>query len=407
MSIIRNSKQLSMEEESKGLERFQKKPLNEIFVKSQNQIQLTEYAKSLLSKSLTEEMVFLYKKQKEEGERVLKQQKDKEEKARLKILELEKKKDEEIKKKIMAILPEFLTDLLEEEETPNKFENIFGKTDNISGFLPLRDNANEFKGNPEIKNTIMSLAKNKPLYRKIRGDGNCFYRAAVIQYFEKLLEEEIVLDKKKINSSKIIKFVIEVYKSDLIICKNEGNNRDLIDFLQDINNMKYVLNRNIAEILFHKFYFEEKYPNKKEAYKKLLDLIQEKLNTKPGLDVSLIVFLRSFILKKYKENFSIYKDFIFDNEAENVLSKFGTEGENLIIPLAADALEANVVINMVHTDRKNNKITLLVDKYEGHLSGQKKKFDIQMYFKPGHYDCLYEREFYGKYIEDQADFKDL
>ena len=114
--------------------------------------------------------------------------------------------------------------------------------------------ANEFKGNQEIKNTIMSLAEKKPIYRKIRGYGNSFYRKAVIQYFEKLLEEPIDLDKKKINTSKIIKIVEKVFKGDLIKCKFAGNNREL------------------------KIY-EEKYENKEVAYKKLLELIQEKLNT--------------------------------------------------------------------------------------------------------------------------------
>ena len=60
--------------------------------------------------------------------KVLKQQKDKEEKARLKAIEKIYKKDYEIKEKIMENLPKYLKDLLEEKDISNEFENILGKT---------------------------------------------------------------------------------------------------------------------------------------------------------------------------------------------------------------------------------------------------------------------------------------
>jgi len=41
-----------------------------------------------------------------------------------------------------------------------------------------------------IRNNLGKLKKECPLYREVRGDGNCFYRAAFYYYFEILLSQE-------------------------------------------------------------------------------------------------------------------------------------------------------------------------------------------------------------------------
>jgi len=310
-------------------------------------------------------------------------------------------KTQKIREKIKKLLPKSIINIID-DKTPSKFTAyLLGQHTNVSGFLPLYEHANEFKGNNDIKNMINNLGNEKPLFRKIRGDGNCFFRAAVIQYFEKLLEDNIELDKESIAQSRVIIFVKGVLQGKLIKCKLETENLDLEGALKDVDSLKEVLQKNVCEILLEKFVLEKKLKDKNLAYQKLLELIQDRINNVPGLDIALIVFLRSWIQKSYTEHLEEYKNFIYDNSAEEILKTYGLEAENVIIPIVADALECKVIINIVHTDYSTKKTTLLKEEYESLLGkNANKDITLNMYFRPGHYECLYDRGFYAKYYKD-------
>ena len=289
--------------------------------------------------------------------------------------------DKKIREKIKELLPKSIVEIIEEDTPAGIQAQVLGNTLNVSDFLPIEEHANEFKGNAEIRSAILELGQEKPLFRRIRGDGNCFFRAAVIQYFERLLADDIELEKRKIAKSRVIIFVKEILKGKLIKCKAESDNPELIAALEDTNALKNVLQKNVCEILFEKFFLEMKLDD----------------------NIALIVFLRSWILKNYKDHFEEYKNFIFDDSAENILKTYGLEAENVIIPIVADALECSVTINMVHTDYKNNKKTTVhSETYDGLIDGKKanKDINLNMYFRPGHYECMYDRSFYKQYFKN-------
>jgi len=321
--------------------------------------------------------------------------------------DMKNKSKEKIRKKIKKLLPKMLVEIIEDDIPSGLNVQLIGPNLNISEFLPLQDHAKEFKGNNDIKNTILELGLDNPLFRKIRGDGNCFFRVAAIQFIEKLLEDDIELDKFSIAKSRVIIFLKELLNVK-IKCNLETDNPKLEIALKDVDSLKYVLKKNISEILLEKFVLEIKHTSKKVAYRKLLDFFQEKINSISGFDIALVVFLRSWILQIYRDNLEVYKNFIYDNSAEGILKTFGLEAENVIIPIVADTLECTVTINMVHTDYKTKKTILLVEKYTG-LLGKKANEDINlnMYFRPGHYECLYDRMFYKKYYKDIPGFEDL
>lgn len=311
--------------------------------------------------------------------------------------------DKKLREKIKDLLPTMIVELIEQDTPAGIQAQVLGNTLNVSGFLPIEEHANEFKGNMDIRNAIMELGQEKPLFRRIRGDGNCFFRAAVIQYFERLLADDIELEKKKIAKSRVITFVKEVLKGKLIKCKSESENPELVAALADTSALKDVLQRNVCEILFEKFFLEIKLGDKNLAYRELLKFIEDKINNVRGFDIALIVFLRSWIFNNYKEHFEEYKNFIFDDSAETILKTYGLEAENVIIPIVADALECSVTVNMVHTDYKNNKKTTVhSETYDGLIDGKKtnKDINLNMYFRPGHYECMYDRGFYKQYFKD-------
>lgn len=306
--------------------------------------------------------------------------------------------DKKFLKKIKNLLPLSLVEILEEEGPYDIGNEVLGNIINISGFLPIQEIANEFKGNFEIRNIIMELGKEKPLFRRIRGDGNGFFRAVIILYFEKLLADDIQLDKKMIAKSRIITFVKEILKGKLIKCNSGTNNLDFKVALEDTDALKEVLQRNVCEILLEKFFLEVKLGDKALAYRELLKFIEEKINNVKGFDLALIVFMRSWILKFYNEHFEEYKHFIYDNSAETILRTYGSEAENVIIPIVADILDCSVTIDMIHKNQGATELNQVT--YNGFLESKKgnKDININLYFMPGHYDCIYDRSFYTKYF---------
>ena len=189
--------------------------------------------------------------------------------------DMKNKSKEKIRKKIKKLLPKMLVEIIEDDIPSGLNVQLIGPNLNISEFLPLQDHAKEFKGNNDIKNTILELGLDNPLFRKIRGDGNCFFRVAAIQFIEKLLEDDIELDKFSIAKSRVIIFLKELLNVK-IKCNLETDNPKLEIALKDVDSLKYVLKKNISEILLEKFVLEIKHTSKKVAYRKLLDFFQEK-----------------------------------------------------------------------------------------------------------------------------------
>lgn len=51
---------------------------------------------------------------------------------------------------------------------------------------PLTEHLKQYT-NPTIRQSLENAMKGFPVYRKIRGDGNCFYRAFICGYLEMAL----------------------------------------------------------------------------------------------------------------------------------------------------------------------------------------------------------------------------
>lgn len=89
-------------------------------------------------------------------------------------------------------------------EEGKKFEHLKTIADiDIAGFLLIRSPkdyfgplmtiqslTNEFKYNQDMIEKVMTLEKTYEYYRKIRGDGNCYYRCIMFGLFEQLLDDK-------------------------------------------------------------------------------------------------------------------------------------------------------------------------------------------------------------------------
>lgn len=59
--------------------------------------------------------------------------------------------------------------------------------DNVSDPVPFTTRFEYYQYNPQVLKQIKEMAKEFSLYRKVKGDGNCFYRAFNFAFLEMAL----------------------------------------------------------------------------------------------------------------------------------------------------------------------------------------------------------------------------
>ena len=76
-------------------------------------------------------------------------------------------------------------------------QNIAASSDVVSDKLPLKVLEEEFSNDEVYKSKIAKLSEKYSEFRRIRPDGNCFFRAVGFRLFEWLLEAEAEFEKVK------------------------------------------------------------------------------------------------------------------------------------------------------------------------------------------------------------------
>lgn len=256
-------------------------------------------------------------------------------------------------------------------------------------------------------------------YRKIKGDGNCFYRSISYLFLETiLLEKDISLLNSVIieinndtvplllcDSSPLYSLSSFLLDSDRL--KNAISNPlcSLLSFLQqdkklDEDNHIYVnsstlqTNSNKQERLNMN---EEVKDNYKLAYEKggigrrLLKLFNEDF----FFDLGMIVYVRSKIYSffKEKEKMKFYEPFIDDFEGlQKKIRIFDKEAESSIIALAAEVFNINLEIYILHIitkKRRKQKVDVFVERHEPKFGNNHARRSLKLIFRPGHYDIGY------------------
>ena len=72
----------------------------------------------------------------------------------------------------------------------------------VSEKFPLQQLEQEFEADPVFKSKITKLGEKYSQFRRIRPDGNCFFRAVGFRLFEKLREDATELTRKSVVSKK-------------------------------------------------------------------------------------------------------------------------------------------------------------------------------------------------------------
>ena len=250
-----------------------------------------------------------------------------------------------------------------ENEISIEYENALRQeielnTPLISEQLPINILLNDYKNNVEYSKSIKAVTNKYKYIRKVRRDGNCFYRSFIYRLFEYIcmknnntLFEQI---KKKIFDSK-----------DLI----QRNGYDWT-FIEDF-----------YKIFYTQFYYSfNSLQTKGVTVRDYLDALFKDKETGNYL----IYFIRFCIAAYLKENsflYEVYVDMPFQSWITNEVEAIDHEADQIQIMACVNYFDIGVKIEYLNPE-KNEVVKFPEDKLD-------KDIFIIVLFTPGHYDILY------------------
>ena len=259
----------------------------------------------------------------------------------------------------------------EEEKKDNKksendlildYENTLRKeieltTPLISDELPISKLTEEYKSNEEYLKSIENISKKYKTYRKVRRDGNCFYRSFIYRLFE-----QACIRNDKVLFEKIKQKIIESKK------------------LTEKNGYEWAVVQDFYEIFLKEF---------NECFNSLSNGIipreyLDKLfsdNEKGNYMIYFIRFCLAAYLKENKDNYKSYIEIDFDEWIRKEVEAIDHVADQIQIMACVNYFDVGVKIEYLNKF-KNEVVKLPENKPDN-------EFFIYLLFSPGHYDILY------------------
>ena len=237
-------------------------------------------------------------------------------------------------------------------------EQIELSTPLISEQLNINILLEDYKNNFEYSNSIKEITNKYKYIRKVRRDGNCFYRSFIYRLFE-----YICMKNDNVLYEKIKKKIMEA--KDMI--KNNGYDWTFIE--------------DFYKIFYTQFYYSfNSLQTKGETVRDYIDaLFKDK-----EAGNYLIYFIRFCIAAYLKENsflYEVYVDMPFQNWITNEVEAIDHEADQIQIMACVNYFDIGVKIEYLNSV-KNEVMKFPEDKPE-------KDIFITVLFTPGHYDILY------------------
>ena len=228
----------------------------------------------------------------------------------------------------------------------------------ISDQLPIIVLLSDYENNFNYSKSIKEITNKYKFIRKVRRDGNCFYRSFIYRLFEHICmknnKEMFEYIKKKITDAK-----------DLI--QNNGYDWTFIqDFYNIFNNQ-----------------FNTAFNSLQSKGVSVRDYLDTLFSDKEAGNY-LIYFIRFCIAAYLKENsflYEVYVDMPFQNWITNEVEAIDHEADQIQIMACVNYFDIGVRIEYLNPD-KNEVMKFPEDKPD-------KDIFITVLFTPGHYDILY------------------
>ena len=252
---------------------------------------------------------------------------------------------------------------MEKERMAVEYENaikaeIEQTTPLISEQLDIKILLKDYKENLEYNNSVKIITEKYKYIRKVRRDGNCFYRAYIYRLFE-------------------------------YICM-KNNNQLYNDMLKKIEGIKDLTAKNgydwiLVEDFYNVFYGEfcSCFNSVNNTGVSVRDYMDNLFNDKDKGNY-LIYFIRFCIAAYLKENRTLYEVFIegdFETWIRKEVEAIDNEAEQIQIMACVNYFDIGVKIEYLNK-LKNEVVKFPEDKKDEDIF-------IEVLFTPGHYDILY------------------
>ncbi|KAL4428736.1 hypothetical protein ABPG74_001890 [Tetrahymena malaccensis] len=233
--------------------------------------------------------------------------------------------------------------------------------------------------NNYINTEKQKISEQFPQIIDVRGDGNCFYRSIILSFIFQIFKpsENQMYTESQIRS--ILRFL--GYVDNLENCINKYHMNLPYKFKDDqILDFKNLFLQNMFYLL-----------NDLQEGKNVLEDVIGSLNNYAELDFACVIVCRYMIFKQFllhKSNPSLnqFRDEEVKNYIQQLLLQYGTQAEDMIIKLAAQAFQCNLIVQNLYqlgSNVINNKL-IFKPLYEYNQID----LNVPILYTNGHYMCL-------------------
>ena len=240
---------------------------------------------------------------------------------------------------------------------------------------PMLKGLEEYKFNKVLKELVFLLYKKNPVFRAVRGDGNCFYRSVGFLILEHGLLEEIEEKEENQGEKQRMNILIDILEE---IQKNKAFFEVCKILPEKIRKLGDIRENFLIKMLFLLELRHSKATHKKSLLP-VLSSLERLMNTDELFDTAVVLLARRLcaIGVERMEDHSLKE--IFKKEI-NEISLFGHEAEQIVINKLAEFLKIKITINYIDRKQIKNERPRLITDVHGKENA---KLELQLYFRPG------------------------
>ncbi|KAL4469085.1 hypothetical protein ABPG72_007764 [Tetrahymena utriculariae] len=236
--------------------------------------------------------------------------------------------------------------------------------------------------NSSMKVEVKKISQEFPKFIDVRGDGNCFYRSVILSFLLQVFRPIENDMNPEIQIKAILRLLRQVYNLENCIKKYKMNLPYNITEAQIISFQNLFLT-NILRFL-------DELLSGQDVSKSIIDA----LNNFNLLDFSSVIICRymifkQFLLHKSNPSLSQFRDQDIIKNIEQLLLKYGTQAEDMIIKLAAEAFQCNLIVQNLYqigSDVISNQLIFKTLTEQNQIS-----LNVPVLYLNGHYMCLVDQ----------------